>query len=106
MTDPIDALLTVHGLRRTSAARMVLGWLLAHPEIRYTHAQLQAALQGDSPLALGRVTRSRLITRRTQVGPPTWLALAPRVPPRVPPPPTRSGVRHTPAVSARCRSKP
>ena len=25
MTDPIDALLTVHGLRRTSAARMVLG---------------------------------------------------------------------------------
>ena len=66
--DPIDALLSAHGLRRTSAARMVLGWLLAHPEISYTHAQLQAALQGDSTLALDRVTLYRLIDRLTQVG--------------------------------------
>ena len=29
--DPIDALLSAHGLRRTSAARQVLGWLLAAP---------------------------------------------------------------------------
>ena len=42
--DPVDALLTAHGLRRTQASRRVLGWLLAHPETSYTHAQLQAAL--------------------------------------------------------------
>lgn len=66
--DPIDALLMAHGLRRTSAARLVLGWLLAHPDTSYTHAQLQAALQGDSTLALDRVTLYRLIDRLTQVG--------------------------------------
>src|SRR5664279_3195554 len=70
--DPIDALLSAHGLRRTSAARLVLGWLLAHPDISYTHAQLQAALQVDSTLAQGvtldRVTLYRLIDRLTQVG--------------------------------------
>jgi len=43
--DPIDALLSAHGLRRTAAARRVLGWLLAHPDTSYTHAQLQTALQ-------------------------------------------------------------
>ena len=72
VVDPIDALLSAHGLRRTSAARLVLGWLLAHPQTSYTHAQLQAALQGDSPLApsvaLDRVTLYRLIDRLTQVG--------------------------------------
>jgi len=66
--DPIDALLSAHGLRRTAAARRVLGWLLAHPETSYTHAQLQAALSGDGPLALDRVTLYRLIDRLTQVG--------------------------------------
>lgn len=66
--DPIDALLSAHGLRRTSAARLVLGWLLAHPDTSYTHAQLQAALQGDSTLVLDRVTLYRLIDRLTQVG--------------------------------------
>ena len=70
--DPIDALLTAHGLRRTAAARLVLGWLLAHADTSYTHAQLQAALQGDSTLASGvtldRVTLYRLIDRLTQVG--------------------------------------
>ena len=81
--DPIDALLSAHGLRRTSAARLVLGWLLAHPETSYTHAQLQAALS-DDPVAgrtaaathaaasegvrLDRVTLYRLIDRLTQVG--------------------------------------
>jgi hypothetical protein len=37
--DPIDTLLSAHGLRRTAAARRVLGWLLAHPDtvpIRWT----------------------------------------------------------------------
>ena len=69
-TDPIDALLSAHGLRRTSAARLVLGWLLANPDTSYTHAQLQAALGGgaDSPVALDRVTLYRLIDRLTQVG--------------------------------------
>ena len=71
--DPIDTLLAAHGLRRTAAARVVLGWLLAHPETSYTHAQLQAALTGDedgqgSGVALDRVTLYRLIDRLTQVG--------------------------------------
>ena len=72
VADPIDALLSAHGLRRTSAARLVLGWLLAHADTSYTHAQLQAALQGDSTLTQGitldRVTLYRLIDRLTQVG--------------------------------------
>jgi Fur family ferric uptake transcriptional regulator len=90
--DPIDTLLSAHGLRRTSAARRVLGWLLAHPDTSYTHAQLQAALtDGDSneqpglqiasamtktgkkaaaadTAPLDRVTLYRLIDRLTQVG--------------------------------------
>jgi Fur family transcriptional regulator, ferric uptake regulator len=70
--DPIDALLSAHGLRRTSAARLVLGWLLAHPDTSYTHAQLQAALTDNSDeasgVALDRVTLYRLIDRLTQVG--------------------------------------
>lgn len=89
-SDPIEALLTAHGLRRTAAARRVLGWLLAHPDTSYTHAQLQAALAGgDEPpglriqsamtkagktakaadtAPLDRVTLYRLIDRLTQVG--------------------------------------
>lgn len=68
--DPIDTLLSVHGLRRTAAARRVLGWLLAHPDTSYTHAQLQAALQGEGEGAgaLDKVTLYRLIDRLTQVG--------------------------------------
>jgi Fur family transcriptional regulator, ferric uptake regulator len=75
--DPIDVLLSAHGLRRTAAARRVLGWLLAHPQTSYTHAQLQAALtdqkapgtKGNAPAApLDRVTLYRLIDRLTQVG--------------------------------------
>jgi Fur family ferric uptake transcriptional regulator len=77
VADPIDALLSAHGLRRTAAARRVLGWLLAHPDVSYTHAQLQAALTEDHNLvangraesvALDRVTLYRLIDRLTQVG--------------------------------------
>ena len=77
-TDPIDALLSAHGLRRTSAARLVLKWLLAHPDTSYTHAQLQVALSAadvaDASIkkpagtALDRVTLYRLIDRLTQVG--------------------------------------
>ena len=70
--DPIDALLSAHGLRRTSAARRVLGWLLAHPDTSYTHTQLQTALAHESDLAQGvsldRVTLYRLIDRLTQAG--------------------------------------
>ena len=66
--DPIDALLSAHGLRRTVAARLVLGWLLAHPDTSYTHAQLQEALAGNSSAVLDRVTLYRLIDRLTQVG--------------------------------------
>jgi Fur family transcriptional regulator, ferric uptake regulator len=69
--DPIDGLLSAHGLRRTAAARRVLGWLLAHPDTSYTHAQLQMALADDSEdtaAPLDRVTLYRLIDRLTQVG--------------------------------------
>jgi len=96
--DPIAALLSAHGLRRTHAARRVLGWLLAHSDTSYTHAQLQIALDtrdeqpglripGSSPgqalsamtkavkktktadsAPLDRVTLYRLIDRLTQVG--------------------------------------
>jgi Fur family ferric uptake transcriptional regulator len=71
--DPIDVLLSAHGLRRTAAARRVLGWLLAHPDTSYTHAQLQSALQAADGLSrdaasLDRVTLYRLIDRLTQVG--------------------------------------
>lgn len=73
---PLDALLSAHGLRRTGAARRVLGWLLAHPDTSYTHAQLQSALQndpvaegqGEAGSALDRVTLYRLVDRLTQVG--------------------------------------
>jgi Fur family transcriptional regulator, ferric uptake regulator len=68
LSDPIDVLLCAHGLRRTSAARVVLGWLLAHPDTSYTHAQLQGALVNDGAGALDRVTLYRLIDRLTQVG--------------------------------------
>lgn len=64
--DPIAALLSAHGLRRTTAAQRVLGWLLAHPDTSYTHAQLQSALSGEA--ALDRVTLYRLIDRLTQTG--------------------------------------
>jgi Fur family ferric uptake transcriptional regulator len=50
----------------------VLGWLLAHPDTSYTHAQLQAALSDDRATVdagrLDRVTLYRLIDRLTQVG--------------------------------------
>ena len=67
--DPIDTLLSAHGLRRTAAARLVLGWLLAHPDTSYTHAQLQVALASNvDEAALDRVTLYRLIDRLTQSG--------------------------------------
>jgi len=68
--DAIDALLSAHGLRRTHAARRVLGWLLANADTSYTHAQLQTALDADAPQnePLDRVTLYRLIDRLTQVG--------------------------------------
>ena len=67
LPDPIEELLTAHGLRRTHTARLVLGWLLAHPDTSYTHAQLQLALS-HGETALDRVTLYRLIDRLTQVG--------------------------------------
>ena len=66
--DPIDALLSAHGLRRTAASRKVLGWLLAHPNTSYTHTQLQAALSSGAQDTLDRMTLYRLIDRLTQVG--------------------------------------
>ena len=66
--DVLNALLTDHGLRRTAVARRVLGWLVAHPDTSYTHAQLQAALDTTEAEALDRVTLYRQVDRLTQVG--------------------------------------
>ncbi len=66
--DAIDTLLQTRGLRRTSAARRVLSWLLAHHDTAYTHAQLQCALQTDNAVELDRVTLYRLIDRFTLAG--------------------------------------
>lgn len=65
---PVDALLSAHGLRRTAAARRVLGWVLSHPEACYTHAQLQHALREEGAEALDRVTLYRIVDRLTQAG--------------------------------------
>ena len=65
--DPVAQLLAAHGLRRTDGARRVLGWLLAHPNTSYTHAQLYVAL-ADGHRAMDRVTLYRLVDRLAQVG--------------------------------------
>lgn len=66
--DPVGALLSAHGLRRTAGARRVLALLLASPDTSFTHPQLQAALAHDGEAAIDRVTLYRLIDRLTQVG--------------------------------------
>lgn len=66
--DPIDALLSAHGLRRTDGARRVLRWLLTHDDGSFTHAQLLVALQDGLGPPLDRVTLYRLVDRLTQVG--------------------------------------
>ena len=66
--DPINALLVAHGLRRTYAAKLVLGWFLAHPDTSYTHSQLLLALAEDQHEELDKVTLYRLVDRLTQVG--------------------------------------
>lgn len=66
--DPINELLVAHGLRRTYAAKLVLGWFLAHPDTSYTHGQLLTALAEDQHEELDKVTLYRLVDRLTQVG--------------------------------------
>jgi Fur family ferric uptake transcriptional regulator len=66
--DPINELLVAHGLRRTYAAKLVLGWFLAHPDTSYTHSQLLVALAEDEHEELDKVTLYRLVDRLTQVG--------------------------------------
>ena len=61
-------LLMAHGLRKTVAAKRVLGWFLAHPDTSFTHAHLQNAFSQDGNDPLDRVTLYRLIDRLTQVG--------------------------------------
>ncbi len=72
LSDPIDVLLSAHGLRKTAAARWVLGWFLAHPDTSYTHAQLLSALQHAASVnqdvaTMDRVTLYRLMDRLAQV---------------------------------------
>ncbi len=64
----LDVMLSSHGLRRTAVARRVLGWLVAHPDTSYTHAQLQSVLDATDAEALDRVTLYRQVDRLTQVG--------------------------------------
>ena len=66
--DPISALLAAHGLRRTYASKLVLGWFLARPDTSYTHRQLLIALGKDQHKELDKVTLYRLVDRLTQVG--------------------------------------
>ncbi len=66
--DPINALLVAHGLRRTYASKLVLGWFLAHPDTSYTHSQLLSVLAEDQHEELDKVTLYRLVDRLTQVG--------------------------------------
>ena len=63
-----DDLLVAHGLRRTNAARLVVEWLRAHVDARWTHAQLQEALARESGITLDRVTLYRLLDRLSEVG--------------------------------------
>ena len=58
-----DDLLVAHGLRRTNAARLVVDWLRAHADSRWTHAQIQEALAQESNTTLDRVTLYRLLDR-------------------------------------------
>ena len=66
--DPIHELLVAHGLRRTHAYTLVLGWFLTHPDTTYTHAQLMSVLAEDQQQALDKVTLYRVVDRLTQVG--------------------------------------
>ncbi len=66
--DPINELLTAHSLRRTYAAKLVLGWFLAHSDTSYTHGQLLLVLAEDQHEELDKVTLYRLVDRLTQVG--------------------------------------
>ena len=66
--DPIHELLVAHGLRRTHASTLVLGWFLAHPDTTYTHVQLLSVLAEDQHQALDKVTLYRVVDRLTQVG--------------------------------------
>jgi Fur family ferric uptake transcriptional regulator len=63
-----DDLLVAHGLRRTNAARLVVEWLRAHADSRWTHAQVQEALAMESGITLDRVTLYRLLDRLSEVG--------------------------------------
>lgn len=64
----VDERLQAHGLRRTAAARQVLGWFLAHPDTAFTHADLQAHLSAEDGVTLDRVTLYRLVDRLTLAG--------------------------------------
>lgn len=66
--DQIDTLLSARGLRRTKAARAVLGYLLAHADTSLTHAQLQLAVQRHGATVVDRGTLYRLVDRLTQAG--------------------------------------
>ena len=64
----VDTLLSSHGLRRTKAARAAFGYLLAHEDGSFTHAQLLAAVQAKEKAVFDRGTLYRLVDRLAQVG--------------------------------------
>lgn len=64
----VDECLLAHGLRRTAAARLVLGWFLAHPDTAFTHAELLGNVPAQDGGSLDRVTLYRLVDRLTLAG--------------------------------------
>jgi putative ABC transport system ATP-binding protein len=85
--DRVDECLLAHGLRRTAAVRLVLGWFLAHPDTAFTHADLLSSVPAQGGGPLDRVTLrfpdvqvaqggTLLLRGRSGSGKSTWLALA------------------------------
>ncbi len=66
--DRVDECLLAHGLRRTAAVRLVLGWFLAHPDTAFTHADLLSSVPAQGGGPLDRVTLYRLVDRLTLAG--------------------------------------
>lgn len=66
--DPVDALISSRGLRRTKLVRAVLLYLIAHADTSFTHAQLHRAVQGEKTSIFDRGTLYRVVDRLAQAG--------------------------------------
>ena len=66
--DPIDALISSRGLRRTKLVGAVLSYLMAHADTSFTHAQLHRAVQRDESSIFDRGTLYRVVDRLAKAG--------------------------------------